>query len=419
LRDFLATEISGGIVLLVATVAALAWANSSFAGSYERLWGTDLSLRLGDWRLAEDLRGWVNDGLMTLFFFAVGLEIKRELVKGELNEPRKAALPTLAAVGGMVVPALLYLLVNSGGANVRGWGIPMATDIAFALGVLSLVGRRAPSSLTVLLLTLAIVDDIGAILVIALFYSGGVEVLPLLTAAVIVVAILGLRAIRVWWLPIYVLLGSVFWLAVHGSGIHATIAGVILGLMTPVRPLDPTRIRRVPLFEDDDEEQAEALGPEAAHRVRVNVDASTSVAERLNQAVHPWASFVIVPLFALANAGVRVDADAVSEALGSRLVWGIVLGLVAGKVIGVAGSVWLTTRLGLASLPEGLSARHVGGLGAVAGIGFTIALFITGLAFESPGAQEQAKIGVLLASVLAAVLGWLILRTPRARDADA
>ena len=382
---FLRVEAAGGILLLVATAAALAWANSPWSASYRDLWQTELSIRVGDFVLAEDLRHWVNDALMALFFFVVGLEIKRELVVGELASRKAATLPGVAALGGMVVPAALYLIVTAGGSGSRGWGIPMATDIAFAAGVLAVIGRQAPHGLKILLLSLAIVDDIGAILVIAVFYSGDLSFGWLAIAIAGLVLVAALRRVGVWAVLVYALVGAGVWLATFESGVHATIAGVALGLMAPAR--------RAP-FEDKDD---------------------GSVAERLESALHPWTGYVVVPVFALANAGVDISADAVGDAARSPVTLGIVAGLVVGKLVGVAGGAWLAVRTGLSTLPDGVTWRHIRGMAALAGIGFTVSLFITGLAFDQAALQDEAKLGVLAASAIAAVIGTvLLLRAPSA-----
>ncbi len=388
LRTFLTTEAAGGVVLLAATLVALIWANSPVRGGYESLWGTELGLSLGPLELPEDLRHWVNDALMSIFFFVVGLEIKRELVAGELNERRKAALPIIAAAGGMVVPAVFYLAFNAGGEGGAGWGIPMATDIAFAVGVLALLGDRIPSGLKIFLLSLAIVDDIGAIVVIALFYSDGIELGWFMGAGAGILAIVGLRRLRVPWVPIYVVVGTVVWFATLRSGVHATIAGAALGLLAPARPTDP-------------------------HGQEV-----MSVAERLEHLLHPWTSFVVIPLFALANAGVMLSLDALRAAAASPVTLGVFVGLVAGKIIGITGASWIAIKLNLGQAPEGVGWRHLLGAAAVAGIGFTVSLFITGLAFDDAELVDTAKLGILLASVLAGVIGVLILgRRVRAPDA--
>jgi NhaA family Na+:H+ antiporter len=413
-RHFLATEAAGGIVLLAATVVALAWANSPFSDSYSALWETRLRIQLGDLVLDEDLRHWVNDALMAIFFFVVGLEIKRELVVGELNELRRAALPVFAAVGGMVVPALLYALLNAGGPGGSGWGIPMATDIAFAVGVLALLSNRVPSGLKVFLLSLAIVDDIGAILVIALFYSGGIQAQWLVIAGLLLALIVVLRRVRVLWVPVYVVIGTVVWLAIFESGVHATIAGVALGLLTPARPTDPGGFPDVlehaaNLSSEPDAQSLRAVAFQAAEVV--------SVAERLEHLLHPWTSYLIIPLFALANAGIAVSGETLGDAIASPVALGIILGLVAGKVIGISAFSWFAIKLRLAEAPEGVRASQLVGTAAVAGIGFTVSLFITALAFDEQELVDVAKMGVLIASSLAGLLGaTILLLGPRSED---
>jgi NhaA family Na+:H+ antiporter len=406
-REFLRTEAAGGIVLLIATVAALIWANSPFGGSYDTFWGTELSIEAGPFHLAEDLRHWVNDALMAIFFFVVGLEIKRELVTGELNDKQKAALPALAALGGMVVPALLYIVFNFGGSESHGWGIPMATDIAFAVGVLAVLGSRIPSGLKVFLLSLAIVDDIGAIVVIALFYSSGINFGYLAAAGAGVLIVVALRRQRVFWTPIYVVVGTGVWLATLESGVHATIAGVVLGLLAPAHPVDERGIGDVVEGATELEEIPDA---QSVRRVTMQAKEVVSVAERLGHLLHPWTSFVVIPLFALANAGVVLSADRVGDVMSSSVALGIAAGLVFGKVIGITGMSWLAVRLGLGKAPHGVRWTHILGASAVAGIGFTVSLFITGLAFDDPEIVDTAKIAVLLASVVAGTAGYLILR---------
>lgn len=410
LAEFLQTEIAGGVVLLLATGVALIWANSAFSDAYEKLWKTELSLRVGGFGLSEDLRHWVNDGLMAIFFFVVGLEIKRELVRGELREARKAALPVVAALGGMVVPAIIYLALNgTGGQAGRGWGIPMATDIAFAVGVLALLGPRVPSSLKVFVLSLAIADDIGAITVIAVFYSDGIHLLPLGLAVGLLALVILLRSIRVWRIPVYVVLGVGVWLAVLESGVHATIAGVALGLLTPVNPLDPSRRSQIRL-DGPEQESTSETHPRWLRETKLSLHASASVAERLEHDLHPWTSYVIIPVFALANAGVSLSRGALFDALGSSVTLGVALGLVAGKIVGITGFSWAAHRLGLGSLPDGTTWPQLIGAAAIAGIGFTVALFIAGLAFEDAAIQAQAKVGILLGSLLAAGIGAIVLR---------
>jgi Na+:H+ antiporter, NhaA family len=380
--DFVSVEALGGVVLLGATLAALVWAN--VAGiSYADVWKHDLAVGTGRFAVSEDLRHWVNDGLMTVFFFVVGLEIKREVVRGDLRDRRTASLPILAAVGGMIVPALLYLAVNARGPGIRGWAIPMATDIAFAVVILAILGSRVPRSLKLFLLTLAIVDDIGAIVVIAVFYSEGIALGWLLGALAVIAAILIMRRIGVRHPLMYVVPAIVLWLCTLESGVHATIAGVALGFLTPAR----------------------AVG-------------GRDVIEELEHRLHPWSSLLIVPIFALANAGLHLDATALENSLTSKIAWGIILGLVVGKPTGIMLATALGLRLGIARLPDGLSFGRVLGGGLVAGIGFTVSLFVADLSF-SGAMLSEAKTGVLAASVMSATAGgaWLLrLRTPRPPD---
>ena len=403
LVDFLHTEAAGGIVLLAATVVAMAWANSPFKSSYTSLWHTHLTIGLGTHVVDLDLQEWVNDGLMAVFFFVVGLEIKRELVEGELREPRRAAMPAIAAVGGMLVPALIYAAVNGGGDGAAGWGIPMATDIAMAVGVLSLLAARVAPSLKLFLLALAIVDDIGAILVIAIFYSDAIhfDALAVAVGAVGLVALA--RSAGVNRTPVYVVLGVGLWLALHESGLHATLVGVILGLMAPTRPIRQRRLI-------DEEALSDLTSPAAAHETAVMARESVSVVEWLEHLLHPWTSFVILPLFALANAGIPLSNAAVSAAASSPITYGVVLGLIVGKLVGVTAFTWIAARLRIGVLPAGATWRGITGVAALAGIGFTVSLFVTSLAFGDVDRQNEAKIGILVASVAAALLGSVILR---------
>jgi Na+:H+ antiporter, NhaA family len=422
-QRFMATETAGGIVLLAAAVVAVVWANSPWADQYERLWGTELSIRLGGLLELDhlDLRSWVNDALMTVFFLVVGLEIKRELVHGDLRDRRAVTLPAVAALGGMMVPAGIYALFNAQEPTLHGWGIPMATDIAFAMGVLTLLGRRVPSTAKIFLLTLAIADDVGAILVIAVFYTSD---LSLGWLALAVGALLGTQALKridVRSMAAYLVLGGFAWLAMLESGVHATLAGVALGLMTPAWSFyDPRRFsaRARPLV--DLVEQAYAdhrlTTAELEHNELVLQDLqrltveTQSPLQRLEQRLSRWTAFVIVPVFALANAGVRLDGDALGDAVGDPVVSGVALGLVLGKTVGITGATFLAVKLGLASLPTGTTWRHVIGLAVVAGIGFTVALFVTDLAFVDPAAIDSAKIGIFAGSLLAGVGGYLWLR---------
>ena len=404
-RRFLETEAAGGVVLLAAAVVALAWANSPWSDAYHAVWSTDLTLSLGRYELEGDLHHWVNDALMAVFFFVVGLEIKRELVHGDLRDPRVAAMPAVAALGGMVVPAAVFLLVAGGTDGSRGWGIPMATDIAFAIGVVALLGPRVPAALKLFLLTLAIVDDIGAIVVIAVFYAEDVQPVFLLAATGLIAVMLTLRRVGVIWLAPYVVLGSGVWLATRASGVHATIAGVILGLLAPAQPLIPAVVAR-----DWASDLTDEPSPAELEAMTKLARTSVSPAERLEHLLHPWTSFVVVPLFALANAGVELRGSAFDDAGAARITAGVAIGLVAGKALGITGAAWLAVRTGLGRLPEGATWPMVAGIGAIGGIGFTVALFIAELAFDPGGLQDAAKIGVLGGSTLAALVGAAILR---------
>ncbi len=414
---FLRIEAASGALMLVAAVVALVWANSPWRDSYFDLLHSHVRLELGGLLvLDEPLEAWINDALMVVFFFVVGLEIKRELVVGELRRPAAAALPAIAALGGMVVPALIYVAFNAGGEGAAGWGIPMATDIAFAVGVLSLLGPRVSNSLKIFLLTLAIVDDIGAIAVIAVFYTDDLSLEWLLVAVLLVVLVALMRLARIWYVPAYLMVGVVVWLAVFESGVHATIAGVILGIITPARPLvgantlDSTVSGWI---------GGDSVSPPAARRASFELRERVSVADRLANLLHPWTSFVIVPVFALANAGVELSSGSVEAALRSPVTIGIVLGLVLGKLVGVGSFTWLAVRLRWCELPPGATWAKILGIGAVAGIGFTVSLFITNLAFDSRAITDQAKIGILVASTIAAVVGAAILRSSRPADSAA
>lgn len=404
-REFLATEASGGILLLVAALVAMLWANSPWKAGYVSLWHTDVTVNFGRYVLHGDLHHWVNDALMVVFFFVVGLEIKGELVHGKLRDPRTAAMPALAALGGMLVPALLFILVAAGGDGSRGWGIPMATDIAFAVGVVALLGPRVPSSLKLFLLTLAIVDDIGAIIVIGLFYSSGLRPEFLAVAIAIIIAIALLNRAGIVWLAPYLALGAALWLVTYASGVHATIAGVVLGLLTPARPLLAASVAREWANDLDEDPSAEDL-----HTMTRLARHSVSPAERIAHLLHPWSSFLIVPIFALANAGVAIRGDAFETTGAAAVTLGVILGLVVGKTVGITGAAWLGTRLGIARLPEGASWTMMVAIAAVAGIGFTVSLFVAELAFEGGPLQDAAKMGVLAASTLAAVIGGVALR---------
>jgi NhaA family Na+:H+ antiporter len=424
-RRFAATASAGGIVLLAATAVALVWANSPWSESYHQLWETPLTFGVARWVVRTDLHHVINDGLMVVFFFLVGLEIKREMLAGELASLRRATLPMVAALGGMVVPASLYALINAGGPGASGWGVPMATDIAFALGVLALLGDRVPTGLKVFLAALAIVDDIGAVLVIAVFYSGGVAWGALGAAGAILLLAAGanLAGVRRPW--VYGGLGLALWAAILASGVHATVAGVLLAMTIPVRTrlnegVFLTRARRAL---DDFDAAALVTAMDPATTLLSNAEHHTAIEEletlaeqvqppliRVEHALHVPVAYGIMPLFALANAGVSLGGAEIAGAVASPVTLGVVLGLLVGKPVGITGFSWLAVRFGVAALPDGVTWRMLGGAGVLGGIGFTMALFIASLAFRDAGLLEAAKFGVLTASALAGLTGWLILR---------
>lgn len=388
IQAFIRTETSSSIILLAATLAAVVWANSPWKGAYGDLWASHFvpDVRWIPARL--DLLHVVNDGLMTVFFFVAGLEIKRELLRGELKGPRKAALPIAAALGGMLVPALIYAAWNASGPGSHGWGIPMATDIAFSLGALALLGSRAPFAVKAFLLALAIADDLGAIAVIVLFYSGGIEPVALVWAVLLtaVVASMGLAGVRS--VSAYVAVGALLWLAVFESGIHATVAGVVLAALTPASP---------------DGKRLSSRNPASLPRDTV------APLDRLESALHPWVSYAIVPLFALANAGVSLSSGSLHAAAGSTVTAGVAFGLLVGKPTGIMLFAWLALRLRLAALPGSLRFLHIAGASLLAGIGFTVSLFVTGLAFGDAGIQAEAKVGILAGSLVAGLTGIVFL----------
>ncbi len=396
---FLHVESSGGIVLLAATLVALVLGNSPLEAAYESVLHTVAGLSVGSLSLSNPLLEWINDGLMALFFLLVGLEIKREIVSGELADPRKALLPVVAAVGGMVVPAGLYAIGLWGGPGAHGWGVPMATDIAFVVGFLTLLGPRVPTGLKVLLLTLAIADDIGAVLVIAVVYSTGIHLLPLALAAVGLAVIALLLWLGVRSLTVYALLAAAVWLGFFVSHVHPTVAGVLLGLLAPARP-DANRPMPLDVVADL-YARLRGLQP-GTPPVALG---QLSPAERLEGALHPWVAFLIMPLFALANAGVRVQLNT----LLSPVALAVVLGLVVGKPLGIVLFSWVSVRLRLARLPEGINWKVMLGAGCLGGIGFTMSLFVAGLAFPEPALLDDAKVGVLAGSALSAGLGCLLL----------
>ena len=413
LRTALVTETRGAAALLLATVLALVWANVPGAG-YETVWHSEFSVGFGDAMITEDLRHWVNDGLMVFFFLLAGMEIRQEFSFGDLRDRRAAVVPIMAAAGGMVLPAVIFATITAGSPAQSAWGMAMATDIAFALGVLALVGPRCPANVRVFLLTLAVVDDIGAILVIAVVYTEAVNLVALLAAAALLGVALVLRTVGAWRATPYFVVGVALWVATYESGLHPTIVGVVFGLLTPTflpRTADldrldklTRRLRREP-------------GPEAARLVSIAAQGSVSSNDRLQYLLRPWTSFVIVPVFALANAGVALSSQLLSRAVTSPVTWGVFAGLVVGKTLGIWGSSALVVRLRLGRLPSGVRLPQVLSVGAVAGIGFTVALFIAELALTDEQIRDEAKVGILAAAVAATALGWLLFRVPWPRPA--
>jgi Na+/H+ antiporter NhaA len=408
-RDFLGTETGSAIVLLAATVLALAWANSPWSHSYQTVWSTQLSITIGSAGIAMDLRHWVNEGLMTLFFLVVGLEAKRELDLGELRERRRLAIPVLAAIGGMCIPVLIFLAFNAGGAGAHGWGAAMSTDTAFALGALALLTPRAATRLRVFLLSLAVFDDLCALLVIATVYTTHVSVIALAVAIVLFGALLALRYAPQWRGPVTIAVAVGLWVAMFESGIDPVVSGLAVGLATSA--YSPSR---------DDLERATALArsfreqptPELARSAQQGVLSAISPNERLQYSLHPWTGYVIVPLFALANAGVHVTGGLIEAALGSPITLGILIGYVVGKPIGIAGASWLASRPSLHGPRSPLSPPLLAAGGAFAGVGFTVSVLISSLAFSGES-LEEAKLGALASVVIAPLVGWSVLRVVR------
>ena len=418
---FTQLEASSGSVLLIAAVIALIWANAPFGETYKEFWETHLHIELGAFHFEESLKHIVNDALMAIFFFVVGLEIKRELVVGELRDPKKAALPAIAAIGGMIVPALIYLMfvAGQGGEATNGWAIPMATDIAFSVGVISLLGKRVSTGAKLFLLALAIADDIGAIMVIAIFYTNDLSMLWLALgllglAGVYVAQRAGIRSMLFYWVA-----GFVIWFFIFESGVHATLAGVALGLLTPVFPLysEDEYQRRTSWILGRFEMNRSAPN----HRERLDYDAMQMVAvasesiaplDRLEHQLTPWSSFVVVPLFALANAGVRFAdfEDGILEALTSPVTLGVGLGLLIGKLVGISLATWIAVRAGVGKLPTQTGWSQVVGLAGLAGIGFTVSMFVTELAFTDAALTDSAKIGIFIGSAIAGIVGTILLR---------
>ena len=423
LQQVLRHEAAGGLIMLAAAAIAIAWANSPWSHTYVEFWSTPLRIELGDLIHLDhlSLQAWVNDALMTVFFLLVGVEIKREAVHGDLRDLRSVTLPIVAALGGMVVPAAIYATVTAGHPGTEGWGIPMATDIAFAVGVVSLLGRRVPLAAKVFLLTLAVADDIGAIVVIAVFYTGALAVGWLAVAGASLAVIFLMRRNDVQALAPYLAVGALAWLALLESGVHATLAGVALGLLTPAWPLHsprryPVEVRHLVsrierayydrVLTQAEFEENEHLVAEVA---RLSVT-STSPLARLERGLSPWVAYVIVPTFALANAGVVLSGDTLRGLASDPVTLGVALGLVVGKTVGVFGASALAIRLGIGRLPAGTTWRHLLGLSMCAGVGFTVALFVTSISLTDPAVAGSAKVGILVGSLVAGVAGYVFLR---------
>jgi NhaA family Na+:H+ antiporter len=411
IQEFIHIQGISSVLLLAAAVVALAWANSPWHDSYHHVWEVQLTLST----IQLPVHAWINDALMAIFFFLVGMEIKHEIVHGELSDIRKAALPIVGALGGMIVPALLFVALNFGGPGQHGWGVPMATDIAFSLGVLGMV-KGIPSELKVFLLTLAIADDIGAIIVIAFFYTDTLHVQALFVGIFFLLVMFGLRRIGISRTIVYVVLGIAFWVAILQSGVHATIAGVILGFMVPTTPrLSLEQFQEIGVDMIQRFRGARSKGDMAmAHRLLGSfeqlINATEADSERLTRKLNDWVSFLVLPLFALSNAGVTFSGGALQELLASRIAWGVLLGLVIGKPIGIVGLSRLAVRFGLARLPTGVTWLQMAAVGTLAGIGFTVSIFISSLAFGDPIHLMEAKTAVLAASLVAGLAGFFALR---------
>lgn len=420
-NTFFRMEAAGGIALMICTVAALVWANSPWAASYHALWQTKLTVGIGEWILSKEAILWINDGLMAIFFFVVGLEIKREILVGGLSTPSQTVMPVAAAVGGMAVPAAIFFLFNAGTESIGGWGIPMATDIAFALGIMSLLGSRVPVGLKIFLTAVAIVDDIGAILVIAIFYTSSLD----LAALAIGIAFLGLMAVfNFRWgirhsIP-YLVVGVIVWFAFLKSGIHATIAGVLAAMTIPAGTrMDCSGFVEKLRNAADTFELAITPGKSvltnkeqqmALHSMEHAYDEATTPLQNIEHALHPWVAFCIMPIFALANAGVALEADIFQELLTPVSV-GIFFGLVVGKQVGVTGACWGIKKLGLADFPDRTTLVHLWGASCLSGVGFTMSIFIANLAFaDAKRLVELSKIAILVASLTAGALGYVALR---------
>ncbi|WP_158828510.1 Na+/H+ antiporter NhaA [Mucilaginibacter lacusdianchii] len=423
---FIQLEYTSGIVLLAGVLVAILWVNSPFAESYHHIWEIKFSLGFNNQMLSHPLHLWINDGLMAVFFFVIGLELKREFLAGELSTVKKAALPMVAALGGMLVPAGIYYLWNHGSDASHGWGIPMATDIAFALALLSIAGKHIPTSVKVFLSALAVADDLGAVLVIAFFYSADIKGEPLMIAGIFLVALIIGNAMGIRHSAFYLLLGFGVWVGFLLSGVHATIAGVLVAFTIPARTqVDEnrysTRLRELTYEFEREIPDCSVLTTPSQHETierikRLSLAAQTPL-QKIEYALHPWVAFLIMPLFALANSGVVISSNFFSS-LVNPVSMGVFSGLVIGKFTGVLLFTWIMVKTGLADFPHRATWRHIFGVSALAGIGFTMSLFVSALAFNNPDMVEQAKYGILLASLLAGSIGTIILKASSKSDSQ-
>lgn len=427
INEFLHQEASGGILLIIFTLISLIWANTSLSDYYHDLWHSHIVISLGNFlTLDYTLHHWINDGLMAIFFFTVGLEIKRELLVGELSSLQKASLPIAGALGGMIIPAILYSIFNSGTEGANGWGIPMATDIAFVVGIMALLGPRIPLTLKIFVLALAIADDIGAVLVIAIFYTAEISTTALIIAAIVLFILILLNRLGTKSLIVYSILGIILWLAFLKSGIHATIAGVLLAFTIPATSRFDTK-----KFSDKVKELIQNFDSTGEHwknvmnnserqhdvmAIETSCEKVLTPLQRFEHSLHPWVSFFIIPVFALANAGVTLKGLDIIDAMFNPVSLGIITGLFVGKQIGIFGFSYLAVKLKLSSLPESVNWKNLYGAGILAGIGFTMSLFIAGLAFDNPALLDLSKIGVLTGSLLSGIIGFLFLKSSKSND---
>jgi Na+:H+ antiporter, NhaA family len=412
-RRFIATEAASAALLVVATVIALLWVNSPWGDSYDRFWHTDFTVQFGAKEVSGSLQHWVNEGLMVFFFFLIGMEVRRELQMGELTQRNRLSVPTLAALAGLVVPALVYTAINAGGPGAHGWGIAMATDTAFLLGVLALVGPRCPTQLRVFLLSLSVVDDIGALSAIAVFYSDDIDLVALSVAGLCVLAFYLLTRWQVWRGPFYFAVGVVMWLSMEASGVSPTIGGVVLGLLVSAYPPRRSEVESAGLLTRAFRQSPD---PALARQAKLSVERAISPNERIGALLVPWSGYVVVPVFALANAGVPLSADLMAQAVTSPVTIGVFVALVAGKFLGVGVAATAAVRLRLGQLPPGVDLRSVWGGAVLSGLGFTVSLFVTDLAFDDPELQDEARVGILAAAITAAALGALWFRVLGRRD---